>query len=147
MGYEDQSASPSIFHLGKQFGRAEEAGHVNVVTTRVHDTGFLPRIVFCLYRAGIGQTCFFFDGERVQLAAYPNCRSVPILHDGDHAIAFPGRLIVFADVFSDGVARRSQLLCYEHRCLRFIMRKFRRGVQHLVRANELRQFAVDESIE
>ena len=147
LGYEDQSASPSIFHLGQQFGRAEEAGHVNVVTTRVHDTGFLPRIVFCLYRAGIGQTCFFFDGERVQLSAYPNCRSVAILHERNHAIALPVRLIVFADVFSDGVAQHSQLLSNERGCLRFIVRKFRRRVQRLVRADKLRQFAIDERVE
>ena len=106
---QNQCAAPLLLQLCEHLRRAQHVRNVNVVATSVHHAYILTSIVLRLDCARVGQAGLFFRRQRVKIGAHQNRWPVAVLHDGDHAIAFPIRLDEFSYVLCHLVTERAQL--------------------------------------
>jgi hypothetical protein len=89
---------------------ADEARNVHVMAAGVHHGNDIARdrILLCCFR-GIRQSGFFLDRQAVHVGAHHDQGPRTVFQDRDHAGA--------ADVFGDGKACGTQLLCHAGRGL------------------------------
>ena len=87
LGDHDQRALP--FGLaGNEFaGRADPAGHVDVVTAGVHDAGFFAGPCRIAEGGGVGEPGFLDEWQRVHVGADHQRGAGAVLEDGDKAVA------------------------------------------------------------
>lgn len=82
---QDNRSRPSIAMIRQPSGGTNEAGHVHVVTTGVHYTDIAAGTVACLDFAGIRETGFFHDRQRVHISADQHDWTFAIFQDPDHS--------------------------------------------------------------
>ena len=82
---QDDRPRPLIVMSRQPSGRTNEAGHVHVVTTGVHYTDIAAGTVACLDFAGIRETGFFHDRQRVHISADQHDWTFAIFQDPDHS--------------------------------------------------------------
>ena len=71
---------------------------MRVMSAGVHYVHFIALFIFGCDLAGIGQSGFFLNRQRVQISAHQHDRPVAIFHQADNAIAFLIGAFVFAHV-------------------------------------------------
>ena len=97
--------------------RTQNCRHVQIVPAGVHHPNVATGVVGGAHFAGVGQTGFFFDGERIQLGAQHDRRARSVLEYGHDSAAAH----VFGDLISGTAPARGQL----HRSFCFMRRQFR----------------------
>ncbi len=68
----------------------------------------LTFIVFGDDLAGVRQTSVFFHWQRIHICAYKHCRPIAIFHHSYDAVTFEFGVLIFAHVFGDLAASRTQ---------------------------------------
>ena len=130
-GLADQHdrARPAVAMVGQPSGRADEAGHVDVVAAGVHHADVAPGLVAGLDLARIRQTRFLDDRQRVHVGADQHHRAVAVLEDADDP--------ELADVRRDARAGFRQFLGDPLRRLDLLPRQLRMGVKMRVKCDQL----------
>ena len=124
---------PLLPQLKEHLSGAQHCRDVQIMPTGVHHRNFLTGIILHMRGACIRQSGLLFNRQRIEVRANHHGRSRTIVQDCNHAVAGPFGLRILANTFGDCITEPAQFFGEEGGGFLFVMRKFGRGMQALVR--------------
>jgi hypothetical protein len=138
LGDEHQRATPVLFQAQQRLRRSDPARHVDVVTAAMGDE-HLPPVPVGLVAARIIETGLFLHRQAIEFGAHHDGGAVAVLVDRNQ----PG----LADILGDLEAERAHLGGEPGGRFHLLKRKFRMGVEFLVKRIELRIVARERRLD